>query len=127
MTLIEEGLCPHCSGSGEGQYEGCRCSSCKGKGYAAVEVEIYAPDEPLALKTSITVITPNTTKEQADAWAVELNKLYDTHYQGNDWTWYDANEIDHLVFMELAAVCRAYPTKDLVITDFLTPDWRDNV
>lgn len=28
----EPGICPNCSGSGEGQYEGTRCSSCKGSG-----------------------------------------------------------------------------------------------
>ena len=28
----EAGICPHCSGSGEGQYDGSTCRSCKGKG-----------------------------------------------------------------------------------------------
>ena len=28
----KDGYCPYCSGSGEGQYEGTRCSACKGKG-----------------------------------------------------------------------------------------------
>lgn len=28
----EPGICPHCSGSGEGQHEGSRCNYCKGKG-----------------------------------------------------------------------------------------------
>jgi hypothetical protein len=28
----EEGYCPNCSGSGEGMYDGSRCSSCKGSG-----------------------------------------------------------------------------------------------
>ena len=28
----EPGICPACSGSGEGMYEGTRCSTCKGKG-----------------------------------------------------------------------------------------------
>lgn len=30
----EPGICPTCSGSGEGMYEGTRCSSCKGRGEA---------------------------------------------------------------------------------------------
>ena len=25
-------ICPACNGSGEGQYDGTRCSSCKGRG-----------------------------------------------------------------------------------------------
>jgi hypothetical protein len=29
----EEGYCPTCSGSGEGQYDGTRCWACKGKGF----------------------------------------------------------------------------------------------
>jgi hypothetical protein len=28
----EEGLCPACSGSGEGQFEGTRCATCGGSG-----------------------------------------------------------------------------------------------
>ena len=28
----DEGICPSCSGSGEGMYEGQTCSRCKGKG-----------------------------------------------------------------------------------------------
>ena len=28
----EPGYCPDCSGSGEGRYDGSRCSTCKGKG-----------------------------------------------------------------------------------------------
>jgi DnaJ-class molecular chaperone len=28
----ELGICPSCSGSGEGQYEGTRCRTCKGRG-----------------------------------------------------------------------------------------------
>lgn len=28
----EPGICPACSGSGEGMHEGTRCSTCKGKG-----------------------------------------------------------------------------------------------
>jgi hypothetical protein len=28
----EEGYCLNCSGSGEGMYDGSRCSSCKGSG-----------------------------------------------------------------------------------------------
>ena len=28
----EGGYCPACAGSGEGQYEGSRCSTCKGRG-----------------------------------------------------------------------------------------------
>lgn len=28
----EPGICPACSGSGEGQYEGTTCYSCKGAG-----------------------------------------------------------------------------------------------
>ena len=28
----EPGICPHCSGSGEGQNDGSTCSYCKGKG-----------------------------------------------------------------------------------------------
>ena len=28
----EPGICPHCNGSGEGQYDGTRCNFCKGKG-----------------------------------------------------------------------------------------------
>lgn len=28
----EEGYCSACAGSGEGQYEGSRCSTCKGRG-----------------------------------------------------------------------------------------------
>lgn len=30
----EPGICPACNGSGEGQYDGTRCSTCKGKGEA---------------------------------------------------------------------------------------------
>ena len=29
---IWHGICPHCSGSGEGQNEGSTCNFCKGKG-----------------------------------------------------------------------------------------------
>lgn len=29
---IEPGYCPNCAGSGEGRYDGSRCSSCKGTG-----------------------------------------------------------------------------------------------
>lgn len=29
----EEPMCSHCSGTGEGQYDGSRCNVCKGKGY----------------------------------------------------------------------------------------------
>lgn len=28
----QDDYCPYCLGSGEGQYEGTRCSACKGKG-----------------------------------------------------------------------------------------------
>jgi len=28
----EEGICPRCNGSGEGQYDGTRCYACKGSG-----------------------------------------------------------------------------------------------
>lgn len=28
----DEAICPACSGSGEGQYEGSRCRSCRGSG-----------------------------------------------------------------------------------------------
>ncbi len=28
----EPGYCPHCAGSGEGMYDGTRCSSCGGSG-----------------------------------------------------------------------------------------------
>ena len=28
----EPGICTACSGSGEGQYDGSRCNTCKGKG-----------------------------------------------------------------------------------------------
>ena len=28
----EEGICPGCSGSGEGMYEGTRCMTCHGRG-----------------------------------------------------------------------------------------------
>lgn len=28
----EPGICPHCNGSGEGQYDGKTCRFCKGKG-----------------------------------------------------------------------------------------------
>ena len=28
----EPGICPACSGSGEGQYEDTKCSACKGRG-----------------------------------------------------------------------------------------------
>lgn len=28
----EPGICPHCNGSGEGQYDGQTCRFCKGKG-----------------------------------------------------------------------------------------------
>lgn len=33
-SVDEPGICPACSGSGEGQYGGTRCSSCKGRGEA---------------------------------------------------------------------------------------------
>lgn len=29
----EDNECPHCAGTGEGQYDGARCSSCRGRGY----------------------------------------------------------------------------------------------
>ena len=41
-THMEEDICPQCNGSGEGMYDGSRCSSCKGTGTAWIEVE----DEP---------------------------------------------------------------------------------
>ena len=28
----EEDICPSCNGSGEGQYDGTRCSTCNGRG-----------------------------------------------------------------------------------------------
>jgi hypothetical protein len=28
----DDGICPNCDGSGEGMYEGTRCSACRGKG-----------------------------------------------------------------------------------------------
>lgn len=37
-SVIEDsedaGICPHCNGSGEGQYDGTRCRWCKGTGEA---------------------------------------------------------------------------------------------
>lgn len=36
-------LCAHCNGSGEGMYEGSRCSFCKGSG----EVRVSDEDEPI--------------------------------------------------------------------------------
>lgn len=29
---LEEDICPSCNGSGEGMYDGTKCSSCRGKG-----------------------------------------------------------------------------------------------
>jgi len=34
IDKIEPGICPACAGSGEGMYDGTRCSSCRGKGHA---------------------------------------------------------------------------------------------
>lgn len=31
-TIDEDGLCPACNGSGEGQFEGTRCATCGGSG-----------------------------------------------------------------------------------------------
>jgi len=30
--VLEEGICPACSGSGEGQFDGTICHKCKGEG-----------------------------------------------------------------------------------------------
>ena len=38
MSHFEEDICPVCSGSGEGMYEGSRCYNCKGRGSVIVEV-----------------------------------------------------------------------------------------
>ena len=38
MSDFEEDICPVCSGSGEGMYEGSRCYNCKGRGSVMVEV-----------------------------------------------------------------------------------------
>ncbi len=40
----EPGVCPNCSGSGEGRYEGTRCSSCKGTGESVGDSDDF--DEP---------------------------------------------------------------------------------
>ncbi len=32
MIVLRETICPSCSGSGEGMYEGTTCRSCKGRG-----------------------------------------------------------------------------------------------
>ena len=39
MSHFEEEYCPRCSGSGEGMYDGSRCSNCKGSGSVMVEVD----------------------------------------------------------------------------------------
>ena len=35
----EELTCPSCNGSGEGMYDGTKCSACKGSGVEWMEVE----------------------------------------------------------------------------------------
>lgn len=36
---IEDLICPHCNGSGEGQFDGTHCISCKGSGVEQFEFE----------------------------------------------------------------------------------------
>ena len=44
MTDEDDNICPACSGSGEGQYDGTTCYSCKGSGVDRCSAE--ADDEP---------------------------------------------------------------------------------
>ena len=46
MKPDEFTLCSHCSGSGEGQFEGSTCYFCKGKGEVIVEKEEDINDDP---------------------------------------------------------------------------------
>ena len=44
MSHFEEDICPVCSGSGEGGYDGSRCYYCNGRG--SVSVEVMGDEEP---------------------------------------------------------------------------------
>jgi DnaJ-class molecular chaperone len=106
QRLCTDSICPNCSGSGEGQYEGTRCSSCKGSGVYKGMVDVDIPETPLVHKTTITAIDSSTTVEQAKAWSKELTKLYDDYYADCDteWDWDDAQECDYTVLVALEAV-----------------------
>lgn len=41
----DDGYCPTCAGTGEGQYDGQRCSDCKGKGYRTSPSERDEPED----------------------------------------------------------------------------------
>jgi DnaJ-class molecular chaperone len=45
MSHTEESICPNCSGSGEGMYEGTRCSRCHGSGSVLIEVKDQPEEE----------------------------------------------------------------------------------
>jgi hypothetical protein len=87
------------------------------------------PALPLALRTTITVIDGSTSAVQADAWASELNALYDAHFDNPNptWTWNDVHDCDRDVFIELEEVVRArkLPPTDLdLVSSFRNIDWR---
>ena len=39
---MKEIICPNCNGSGEGMYDGTRCTECKGRGTQLIETD---PDD----------------------------------------------------------------------------------
>lgn len=87
------------------------------------------PPNPLILSTSITVINTSTTLQQADAWAVELNVLYDQYFGSTmpRWTWDHIHNLDRDAFLELEEVIRASkypPINAALLTRFQTDEWR---
>lgn len=43
---MKEIICPNCNGSGEGQYDGTRCTECKGRGTQLIETDLDDSDDP---------------------------------------------------------------------------------
>ena len=90
---------------------------------------IKSPVTPLVLMTTITVISPETTQDDAKRWAHELEIAYDAHYAESppDWTWDDCHELDHDAFVELNEIRRGkahFPLAVELISAFRSHDWR---
>lgn len=41
----DDGYCTYCAGTGEGMYDGARCSACGGKGFVRTAPEFDEPDD----------------------------------------------------------------------------------
>jgi len=87
------------------------------------------PITPLCVKSGITVITENTSKEQARIWLAEIESLYNAHHNEAEptWTWDHVHDLDRDAMVELEEIIGAsdrYPLTLELISTFRDQAWR---